>query len=128
MYIKPVIIESNDISEGIFAASGVGSFTVKATPKGETLSNGKWVWDLDLYYSGNEECKNQNVTITFNQSVSDFTTNKGELTSANSGSVMTFTLSQTFRDGNNKNFQISCVNPVNPEIRPAISVCSATVA
>ncbi len=58
MYIKPVIIESNDISEGIFAASGVGSFTVKATPKGETLSNGKWVWDLDLYYSGNEECNN----------------------------------------------------------------------
>lgn len=78
-YEKPVIKINEELSEGIYAASGTGCYTVNAyITQIPQIGRGDYRIQLNAIHNADHTNNSQTLTISFNQSVS-YVSSNGEL-------------------------------------------------
>ena len=78
-YEKPVIVINEELSEGIYASSGAGCYTVNAyIVQIPQIGRGDYRIQLDAIHNADHTNNSQRLTISFNQGVS-YVSSNGEL-------------------------------------------------
>lgn len=112
-YKKPFIVAAEDMSEGVFAASGSGSFTAVVTESGAQGS--KKMFNVNITHNGDNESTKQVMTVTFASSVTGFKSTKGTLRGMDSGTVFVVDIEQSYDGSASKKLHIKYdENGVNP--------------
>ncbi len=105
VYEKPMILTNDDLSEGIYMASGVGSACYTAWGRIEqtpSTGRGNYVLRLDGKHAATDGHTNdaQTVTVSFNQPVT-YVSSSGTLVSGSGTS--TIVLNYTYHQNSNDN-------------------------
>lgn len=87
-YTKPVVTVNDNISEGVYMASGVGCYTASAEIK-QTPGTGRGDYRIQVNgkHSADHTKEAQTLTLSFNQNVT-YSSSQGTLASANTGTAL----------------------------------------
>ncbi|MCC8050480.1 MAG: hypothetical protein LIP10_07465 [Clostridiales bacterium] len=104
-YMKPVILANDEISEGVYAASGCYSVSYSIHQKPET-GRGDYRIQIDAVHDASHHSTAQVLVISFNQAV-NYVSSNGTLSSGNGTS--TLSINYSYHSNNTDNIGLGDV-------------------
>lgn len=94
-YKKPVIVANNNLSEGVYLASGAGCYTVDANIISQTPAEGRknYVIQINATHNADHTRDAQTLYISFNQPVTHVSFSNGNLVGGNNSSTLAYSMS-----------------------------------
>lgn len=112
-YEKPAIIPSNDLAEGVYAASGSNCYSVAAKiNQRPELGRDDYRIQIDAHHQGDHTNSSQNLIISFNQPVT-YISSPGILISGDGTETLTIKLNYWQNSNDNIGFGNLVVKSIN---------------
>ncbi len=86
-YVKPTVMLNDEVSEGVYAASGC--YSVRTTVHQDAVENGKLTYrfQVDADHDADHTCSSQTLYMTFNQPV-EYQYSNGTLIGSGTGTTL----------------------------------------